>query len=139
MHRFQSKSVIRRLRFAAFLLCLKILLPLATVVVLVRSLLLHDQQMTMIAVGMAALTIFCIVLQSILANRACCPLCMTPVLAAKGCSKHRNARSLLGSHRLRVAVAVLCKGSFTCPYCHEASIMEVRDRHRMKYESNSRG
>lgn len=107
-------------------------------ILLAWSILMDDQQMTTVAIAVGALAIFIFVVQCILANRALCPLCMTPVLASKACSKHRNARTLMGSHRLRVAVAVLFKGSFTCPYCHESSVMEVRDRHRMKYGDNSR-
>ena len=63
-----------------------------------------------------------------LAAKTRCPLCLTPVLATKGCSKHRNARTLLGSHRLRVAMSVLFKGRFYCPYCHEPSVLEVRQK-----------
>ena len=137
MHRFHSKSIIRRIRFAAFLLCLRYFLPAATLVLLVWSILMDDRQMTMIAIWVGAVAIVSIMAQCILATRALCPLCMTPVLASKTCSKHRNARSLLGSHRLRVAVAILFKGSFTCPYCHESSVLEVRDRNRLKYSNNS--
>lgn len=138
MHRFRSKSIIRRLRFAAFLLCLKFVLPVATVVLLAWSLLVDDRQMTTVAISVGALAIFTFVVQCILATRALCPLCMTPVLASKACSKHRNARTLMGSHRLRVAVAILFKGSFTCPYCHESSVLEVRERNQLKYGTDSR-
>ena len=137
MHRFSSKSIIRRIRFAAFLLCLKYILPAASVILLIWSIIVDDRQMTTIAISVGAVAIFSIVVQCILATRALCPLCMTPVLASKTCAKHRNAKSLLGSHRLRVAVAILCKGSFTCPYCHESSVLEVRDRNRLKYGENS--
>ena len=137
MHRFHSKSIIRRIRFAAFLLCLKYILPAASVSLLVWSILVNDRQMTMSAITVGGVAIFIVVTQCILATRALCPLCMTPVLASKTCSKHRNAKSLLGSHRLRVAVSILCKGSFTCPYCHESSVLEVRDRNRLKYSDNS--
>ena len=95
-----------------------------------RAILLDDKQLTHIAIASGVLTLLCMAAQWILARRALCPLCMTPVLANKLCAKHRNARKLLGSHRLRVAVSVLTKGTFTCPYCYEASEMEVRHRRR---------
>jgi hypothetical protein len=53
---------------------------------------------------------------------------MTPVLAKKRCAKHRRARTFLGSHRLRVAMAVIFTKSFRCPYCHESTALEVRER-----------
>ena len=58
-----------------------------------------------------------------------CPLCVTPVLAAKNCSKGKNAKTFLGSHRLRVANNVLFKGYFRCPYCSEPTELTVRSRH----------
>jgi hypothetical protein len=51
---------------------------------------------------------------------------MTPVLGNKDCTKHRSAKTLLGSHRLRVAVSLLCTGRFRCPYCGEPTLLEVR-------------
>lgn len=130
MHRFRSKSVIVRFKFAAFLLCLKYIFPSVAVAFLLASILTNDDGQTHIAISLGGLTLLCMAIQCILARRALCPLCMTPVLANKLCSKHRNAKKLFGSHRLRVAVSVLSKGSFTCPYCHEASEMKVRHRRR---------
>jgi hypothetical protein len=61
--------------------------------------------------------------------RARCPLCMNPVLVLRACQKHRNASTLAGSHRLRVATSALFAGRFTCPYCGERTRLVVRDRH----------
>ena len=130
--------MIRRFRLAALLLCIRALLPVAALVLLARAMLENDQQLAVIGILMGIFAILIFLFQCILANRALCPLCMTPVMASRSCSKHRNARTLLGSHRLRVAVAVLCKGSFYCPYCHEPSVLEVRPRNRMNYGSDSR-
>ena len=58
------------------------------------------------------------------------PLVLTPVLASKDCAKHRRARTFLGSHRLRVALSILFKNTFRCPYCWEKSAMTVRSRRR---------
>ena len=40
-----------------------------------------------------------------------------------------------GSHRLRVALAILCKNQFRCPYCNESTRMEVR---HVKHPSQDR-
>jgi hypothetical protein len=50
------------------------------------------------------------------------------VLATKACSKHRKAKRLLGSYRLKAAVSMLTLGHFYCPYCNEPSVLEVRAR-----------
>lgn len=128
MHRFQSKSAIVRLRFAAIFLCLKWIMIVAAAGVLAYSLFKHDRELTFVAMGLAGLAILVVIVQWVLASKTRCPLCLTPVLASKRCSKHRNAKKLLGSYRLRVALMVLFKGRFHCPYCHEPSVLEVRER-----------
>lgn len=64
----------------------------------------------------------------LLASRANCPLCMMPVLGKKDCAKHNKARTAFGSHRIRVAISILCKNSFICPYCLESTAVKVRDK-----------
>lgn len=130
MHRFRSKSTILRFRFAALLVCLKFLLVPTAVGILMYGLLLGDDKLAVIALALGIVTILSVILQWILATRTRCPLCLTPVLADKECSKHRHARTALGSHRLRVALAILFKDSFECPYCHEKSAMEIRPGRR---------
>ena len=128
MHRFPSKSIIIRFRFAAILLCLGWLMIPAVAGTLSYSIMTDDPGLTKIGIALLALTILIMILQCLIASRTRCPLCMTPVLASKRCSKHRHARTFLGSHRLRVAFAILFKNAFKCPYCNEASAMEVRNR-----------
>lgn len=137
MHRLHSKGAINRMRFAAVLLCAKcVMFPMAAAV-LIYALLFQDRQLLMVAAGAFLLGGLVVIVQWIVSQRTQCPLCMTPVLAKKGCTKHRSAKSFLGSHRLRVALAILLKGSFRCPYCNEPTLMEVRDRSQNR--SYSRG
>lgn len=130
MHRLPSKSVLIRFRIAALLLCFNCLLIPAVLLTLLYSALVADENLTKIALGLGALLFLIVMLQWLFASRARCPLCMTHVLSTKRCSKHRKARKFFGSYRLRVALAVLFKGCFSCPYCHERSAMEVRTRRR---------
>lgn len=128
MHRLRSKIYITRFRVTALLFCVRsLLIPLA-VAVLISSILFKDKELAMLAIGLGCLAILVTIIQWIMAQRVRCPLCLTPVLAVKGCSKHRNARTFLGSYRLRVALAILFGHYFHCPYCHEPTAMEVRDR-----------
>lgn len=126
MHRFPSKSVIARFRYAAFLLCVSFLMIPVVAGTLSYSILMDDPELTKIGIALLVLSVLVAILQCLVAGRTRCPLCMTPVLATKRCSKHRHARTLLGSHRLRVAVAILFTNSFKCPYCHESAELEVR-------------
>lgn len=87
-----------------------------------------DPKLALIGVGLGVLTLLLVMLQWLISARARCPLCLTPVLANKQCAKHRNARKFLGSYRLRVAIGVLFKGSFLCPYCNEPTSVEARPK-----------
>jgi hypothetical protein len=136
MHRLRSKSAIHRFRFAAMLFCAKCVMIPISGVLLTYSIIIHDDQLTILSMELVLLTVVVAFLQWLIAARTSCPLCMTPVLAKKGCTKHRQARTAFGSHRLRVALAILFKNSFRCPYCHEPTALEVRDH--FQYQSYSR-
>jgi hypothetical protein len=128
MHRFSSQSAIMRVKLASLLLCLKYLLTPLAGGILIYSIAKGNEQLTWIAIGLGIVTMVLVLTQWVLAAKTRCPLCLTPVLATKGCSKHRNAKTLFGSHRLRVALSALFKGRFYCPYCHEPSVLQVRQR-----------
>lgn len=131
MHKFSSTQAIRRIRLAALLLAAKFLLTPAAAGVLFYSLCVADRQLTIVGLGILSAAVISVIMQWLVARRANCPLCMTPVLARKGCAKHRSARPLFGSHRLPVALAVLFRDRFRCPYCGEPTLMQVREnRHR---------
>lgn len=55
-----------------------------------------------------------------------CPLCQNPPLAAKACRKHRHAIMIFGSYRMTVALSVLARNHFRCPYCGESSHCSLR-------------
>ena len=130
MHHFRSRSTVLRFKAASLLLCSRCLLaPLASVT-FIYAVLQDDRKLAYVAIGMGVAAIVSTVFQWIVAARARCPLCLTPVLAAKECAKHRRARTILGSHRLRVALSILFKNTFHCPYCSEKSAMKVRGSHR---------
>lgn len=130
MHRFQTKSTIFRIRIASALLIFGTLLAVTVVVLLIVSFLHSDRELAVKSGLLGGLAAVSLVLHLAFAQRTHCPLCMTPVLARKHCSKHRRARTLLGSHRFRVAVAALFRGQFTCPYCNERSQLKVREKRR---------
>jgi len=74
-------------------------------------------------IGVAALLFL---VHWVLSLRARCPRCLTGSFTRRSCSRHGSARSLLGSHRLRVAVSVVFRNHFQCPYCGELTAMKAR-------------
>ncbi len=126
MHHSRSASDVRSFRFAAALLLGGRLCAPIAAGLLAYSVLTGDRQALTLGVGLVVLTGLLVILQWIAACRTGCPLCRTAVLAPKNCSKHRRARTALGSHRLRVAAAILLKNRFRCPYCNESTSMKLR-------------
>ena len=130
MHHPKSASTIYRFRFAAFLLCTKYVVIVAALGVLVLALGANSHKLAVTGVGLLGLMLVIAILQWLFATRAGCPLCMTPVLARKYCVTHRHARTVLGSYRLRVALSILFKNTFLCPYCNEMTTMSPRTHAR---------
>jgi hypothetical protein len=128
MHRLPSDSAVRRIRLAALLLAGKCPVTAAGAGVLAYSITINDRNLAVIGAGLFLLTGLMVLLQWLIAVRANCPLCMTPVLGNKKCAKHRSARTFFGSHRLRVALMVLCLNRFRCPYCGESCEVKARTR-----------
>lgn len=116
-----------RFRFSAILLLGGRFLASISAGVLTYAVVLVNSRAMIVGSGLVILTGLLLILQWITANRIGCPLCRTPVLAPKACMKHRRARTILGSHRLRVAMAILLKNRFRCPYCNESTSMELRN------------
>ncbi len=128
MHHPRSISDVRRLRLASLLLLGNRLLILTAGSLLLVSFFANDQHLMVIGSILVATSLVLIIAQWIVASHAGCPLCSTPVLAPMGCVKHRKARRLLGSYKLRVALSIMFKESFRCPYCNEPTAMEVREK-----------
>jgi hypothetical protein len=128
MHRLQTSSALRRFRagtvlLLAFVTALAAFFGLGVAVVLVGG-----DPVVRAFVWLAATLPLLGTFYLLVGSRARCPLCMNPPLVPRRCQKHRKARTFLGSYRLRVALAVFFTGRFTCPYCGEATRMEVRAR-----------
>lgn len=125
MHHPRSISAARRLRLACLLLLGSRLLTMVAGGLLLFSLHANDRHLTILGSGFLIIGLMLIIAQWVSASHAGCPLCRTPVLAPMRCMKHRRARSLLGSYRLRVALAIMFTERFRCPYCNESTAMDV--------------
>jgi hypothetical protein len=127
MHRPRHSRVIHCLRCAALALVLSRFLMVGAVVSVVLLLVTGEGKWSHAALGMTAGVVVLAILQWICASGGKCPLCTMPVLSRKGCSKHRHARTLAGSHRFPVAFSVLFRGHFRCPYCNEPTQLRLKE------------
>lgn len=130
MHRLPSESVLRRFRIASVLVLLMWLSAPVAVGLLVCGLFFADHELLVWSGGCVVFGVVAMIVSFVVTSRLRCPLCMVQPLQNKGCSKHRNARTLFGSHRLKVAQSILVHDSFRCPYCGEPTVMEARKRRR---------
>lgn len=67
------------------------------------------------------------ILALIISGTCRCQLCQASTMRSLKCSHHTRAKRLLGSYRLRIAVAILFKGSFRCSYCGEAFNLKPKE------------
>ena len=130
MHRPRSINLIYRYYLAAVLWWMKFILLSAAFVLMLGGFCVDDTYLVNIGAGAAFSGVFLAILQLLVANRARCPLCLTPVLASKTCSKHRKAKTLFGSYRARVSLFIIFKKQFHCPYCNEPTQLRLKNSAR---------
>lgn len=128
MHRLPSQSAVVRFRVTAYLLVIATLLIFGSLAFLGYSLFLNQRDHLILASSLIGAGVIIMIIHWISAARARCPLCLTPSLAKKSCSKNRGAQRFLGSYRLKVATSIILTNSFRCPYCNEPTVLEVRQR-----------
>ena len=126
MYHLRSRYAVICCRLAAWLLFLKWLLIPSAFIALAGAWINIDKQLALLALCLFAAAGVVGVIQWGFAALVRCPLCLTLPIAHRICSKHRNAKRLLGSYRLRVACTVIFRKHFRCPYCGETSAVEIR-------------
>lgn len=126
MHKLPNKSSVIRFRISAALVCLKSMLILAIVAVYGWAFATHDRQLAVIGLWLAASVVVVLPLRLMISSSCQCPLCRSTVLSRIGCSKNTKAKNFFGSYRLRVALQILLRNRFRCPYCNETT--EVTSR-----------
>jgi len=128
MHRLPSHSALVRFRLSAWFFVLGLVFLIVGLGYFGYAVSIGQERHILIASGVIAAGVICLIVQWITSARARCPLCLTPSMAKKNCSKNRNAQRLLGSYRLKVASSIILNGHFRCPYCNEPTVLEVRRR-----------
>jgi hypothetical protein len=130
MHRLPFKISVVKFRVAAILLLVELAAFVAALGLLGYSVLLQRIELAYVGLDLLCLALLAALVQWIVGTGARCPLCRVPSLSSSQCSKNRKARHVMGSHRLYVALAVIVRGYFHCPYCGELTSIEVRQRLR---------
>ncbi|MBK1830241.1 hypothetical protein JIN77_05870 [Verrucomicrobiaceae bacterium R5-34] len=79
----------------------------------------HAMEPLYLAGGCLAFVLILQMIHSIESSKVVCPVCRSHILKNKRCSKHKNAKTTLGSHVLRVGLQVVFTKHFLCQYCNE--------------------
>jgi hypothetical protein len=132
MHSLPTQELVNRFRLLAFLLVLSRVLVPCWLGLLVYALVRTDWEKVYFSLGLLGVILLLMLIQWLLAARARCPLCLGPPLSRNACVKHRDARKLLGSYRSMVAVSIIFRGLFKCPYCGESTAIQSRRYQRMR-------
>ena len=131
VHSLRSQASVIRLRLAALTMVFKVLLLLVSLGVIAYAYAMDERDLAVYGVFGLLGGLVLVLVSWALASRANCPLCQMPVMVNKRCAKHSKARTAFGSHRVRVALAILFTNSFHCPYCMEATAVRVHSRRRI--------
>lgn len=121
-----SRSAVLRFRLTAVGWLLLLLLVPGAVAMACFTLFVMKREPAGIALILIGLAVLVFLMYWMLSLRARCPRCLVGSFTRRSCSRHGSARSLLGSHRLKVAVSVIFKNHFQCPYCGEFTAMKPR-------------
>ena len=126
MYRLPNHFSVRRFRISSWLFLLKWLLVLAGVGFLVWAMVSSDFRSALISTSLFFAALLIGLLHCLISHGAFCPLCHARPIGTGICAKHRSARRMLGSHRLRVAGSIILNGYFRCPYCGEFTAVKSR-------------
>ncbi|MEN9534742.1 MAG: hypothetical protein RLZ22_1368 [Verrucomicrobiota bacterium] len=126
MHKLPNGSSVIRFHLAALLVCAINLLIFSTLAIYGYAFATDSRELATIGLFLTASILLLFLVRLLLAPSCQCPLCRVPVLSQNTCSKSNKARNLLGSYRLRVALQILFKNCFRCPYCNETTELKPR-------------
>lgn len=134
MHRLRNDQTVSRFRLSAMLVLAQFVLIPGAVVFLIYALAQHSEHGSLVPEGLIVLAAALLVslIQWIIGSRCRCPLCLGLPLVRSAAAKHRQALTLLGSYRLRVALSIVLRGQFRCPYCGEPTQVAVRAHSRSR-------
>lgn len=128
MHKLPNQTSVVRFRFAAILLVAKWLLFSSTLIILGYSVLTDARELAYLAMGLFAVAMTVWFTHSVISQRTKCPLCLAPSFSHQLHAKSKRATHFLGSYPLLVALSVVFRGSFRCPYCGEPTALKARQR-----------
>ncbi|MFM2297142.1 MAG: hypothetical protein RL117_849 [Verrucomicrobiota bacterium] len=128
MHHYRTLRPIIWIRLCAFFYLFSYLFSFALFFFAVYAILYHNQEIMLQLLAGIGIYVTSWILYIWTSSLSKCPLCRSGPMSGKRCAKHRNARAILGSYRLTVALSIIFLNRFRCPYCGESTRLRVKVR-----------
>lgn len=128
MHQPRTARTVRAMKLSALSFLMLATIVAVTVPLVAYALMESDRHLLGISLGLIGLGAIVLLVYRISGSSARCSLCSCPVMFSQSCSRNRNAKTVFGSYRARVAMGIVFTGKFVCPYCGEATLCSPRQR-----------
>ena len=119
MHHLRHRGMARALKLGSLSYGIAFTAALSFLGTLAYTLLQKDERAVPLLAIFAGVAIVFGISSMFFGSRARCQLCQTTLVLPHKCTKHQNARKLLGSYRLRMTASIIFSDRFKCPYCGE--------------------
>ena len=128
MHKLRHHSLAKKLHLNSLLLIAGVGFLISLLGLLIATVITQNMSLA-IGAGVALVGIMFLALLNFMIGARCrCQLCQSPMMAPRKCSRHRKAKRLFRSYRLKLATSFLFSESFTCPFCGESFSSHVVER-----------
>lgn len=131
MHQHRCKRTLLDLKIGALHFLVNLCLILVAAGLVIYGVLNYDETILYAGIGTGVLWLISSLIFAAKASTVRCPLCMVATFSHKRCQKHRSAKPLLGSRRLRLSLSILFRGHYRCMYCGEPfDAIKVKEQSR---------
>jgi len=120
MHHQRSAYSLRQLRRGAYHFLLNVVLGITGICAVGYSVYHNNEAWLYMSLGLLAFWLFSLLTFFIKGSNLRCSLCMSPLWLSRKCQRPKNVKPAFGiSYRLGLALGVVFKGRYRCPYCGE--------------------
>ena len=120
MHRQFSHSTIWSLRLGSLHFIANIFFLISGTFLLTLGVITHTDNYALFGFLGLTVGVLSVMFFKLCSSATTCPVCVSRIWANTGCRKHQQSKKYMGlSYRLRIAVKILTRQPYRCPYCAE--------------------
>ena len=120
MHRQFSHSTIWSLRLGSLHFIANIFVLILGAFLLTIGVITHADKYALYGFLGLSFGVLSVMVFKLCCSAITCPVCVSRIWANTGCRKHQKSKKFMGlSYRLRIAMKILTRQPYRCPYCAE--------------------